>query len=231
MKRKKARAEGSNDPVPSGVHTTANPVRRGEKRSGSDDPGRSGAQATENPEKTQKIMSICLGISSADKKGEMQAKEYEDGLSQMVSEYESQAEIGQPFVHIRKCWSSNRDLKALTAMTGRSDFHKVNLQGDEAESVVTNSAHLAEVIERANCKTIQGLEETLEAEIKGRSWEEDKKDFENHMREEDEVRLNWLTGQFETSGIQCGACGDRNAWDQKHQCCEEQCRKSLNALQ
>ena len=46
-------------------------------------------------------------------------------------------------------------------MTGRSDFHKVNLQGDEAESVVTNSAHLAEVIERANCKTIEGLEEAL----------------------------------------------------------------------
>ena len=44
------------------------------------------------------------------------------------------------------------------------------------------------------------------------------------------MRLNWLTGQYETSGIQCGACGDRNAWGQKHQCCEEQCRKSLNAL-
>ena len=127
----------------------------------------------------------------------MQAKEYEAELRQMVSEYESQAESGQPFVHVRKCWSSNRDLKALTAMTGRSDFHKVNLQGDEAESVVTNSAHLANLIEKANCKTIEGLEEALEAEVRGRSWEEDKKDFENHMREEDEVRINWLSGQSE----------------------------------
>ena len=97
MKRKKARAEEV--------------VKIEEKRPGGDDPVQSGAQATANPEKTQKIMSICLGISSADKKGEMQAKEYEDELRQMVSEYESQTEIGQPFVHIRKCWSSNRDLE------------------------------------------------------------------------------------------------------------------------
>ena len=108
---------------------------------------------------------------------------------------------------------------------------KINLRGEEAESVLTNSAYLARLLESADCESIEAVEKVLEAEIRGRSWEEDKKTFEQHMREDDEVRVRWATGSFESEMMQCGCCGDKNIWDRMHHCCDEQCRKALNALQ
>ena len=37
----------------------------------------------------------------------------------------------------------------------------------------------------------------LEKKVKGKSWEKDKRGFEQHMLEEDNVRLDWKTGKFE----------------------------------
>ena len=51
------------------------------------------------------------------------------------------------------------------------------------------------------------------------------------MLEENEVRVNWQTGKFEESGLVCSNCGDRNAWDCVHACCQDECKKHINALQ
>ena len=51
------------------------------------------------------------------------------------------------------------------------------------------------------------------------------------MSEEEEVRLNWKSGGFEKGQMKCETCGDRNAWDKLHNCCEKQCAGILNALQ
>ena len=49
--------------------------------------------------------------------------------------------------------------------------------------------------------------------------------------EEDDVRLDWKSGKFETEQMRCESCGDRNAWNKVHKCCEGQCTGILNALQ
>ena len=67
--------------------------------------------------------------------------------------------------------------------------------------------------------------------MKGKTWEEDKKGFEQHMKEEDEVRVNWKAGKFEEGNLQRPTWGDKNAWDRVHACCEEECKVHLNALQ
>ena len=51
------------------------------------------------------------------------------------------------------------------------------------------------------------------------------------MLDEGEVRVNWMTGRFEEAALICSACGDRNAWDCVHTCCQDECRKHINALQ
>ena len=59
----------------------------------------------------------------------------------------------------------------------------------------------------------------------------DLKGFEQHMKEEEEVRLDWSSGKFERGNLQCSKCGDKNVWDRTHPCCQDECRKTLNALQ
>ena len=71
----------------------------------------------------------------------------------------------------------------------------------------------------------------MEREVKGKNWEEDRKGFEQHMADEDEIRLNWKSGKFEREQVTCETCGDKNAWDKVHSCCEKQCTGILNALQ
>ena len=66
--------------------------------------------------------------------------------------------------------------------------------------------------------------------MKGDDWEKDKIGFEQHMQEEDRVRADWKVGAFEKNEV-CRTCGIKNAWGQKHQCCQAQCHELLNALQ
>ena len=58
----------------------------------------------------------------------------------------------------------------------------------------------------------------------------DKRGFEQHRLEEDRVRVDWKSAKFEKK-MACHTCGDTNAWDQLHQCCQAQCHGTLNALQ
>ena len=61
-------------------------------------------------------------------------------------------------------------------------------------SIVTNSARLASIIKEAECETSKEVEEELEKEVRGSKWEKDKKGFEQHMLEEDVVRMDWAAG-------------------------------------
>ena len=56
----------------------------------------------EAPEKAQKISSICVGYGASDKKGEVDAKDYEEDLVKMAEEYKARNEAGEYFVHIRR---------------------------------------------------------------------------------------------------------------------------------
>ena len=71
----------------------------------------------------------------------------------------------------------------LSQLAGGGKFKRVNLTGVGMESVVTNSCYLAEVLEKANCTTKEKIERILEDEVKGASWEQDIKGFEQHMKE------------------------------------------------
>ena len=39
--------------------------------------------------------------------------------------------------------------------------------------------------------------EKWKKEIRGDNWERDKRGFEQHMLEEDQVRVDWMNGKFE----------------------------------
>ena len=185
----------------------------------------------EAPEKTQKINSICLGMGSSDKIGEFSEAEYKQGLEEMAEAYSEARRRGGHFVHIRKVKSSNRDLRTLNGMTDGAKLYKVNLGGSEVESIVTDSQVIAKLIESARCDSIGSIEKAIEEEVKGKTWESDKIGFEQHMLEEEKVRLEWMAGGFEKNPMKCSACGNRNVWDKAAACCEKQCQGALNALQ
>lgn len=115
-----------------------------------------------SPQKQPKISSICFGIGSADKIGEVRAGEHEEDLKTMAEEYLSAIESGGCFVHVRAKQSSNKDLRMLSQLTGGGKFKKVNLSGVGMESVVTNSGYLADVLEKANCTNKEKVEKILE---------------------------------------------------------------------
>ena len=46
---------------------------------------------------------------------------------------------------------------------------------------------------------MRSVEKALEDEVKGKTWEQDKRGFEQHMVEEERVRLDWGSGGFEKS--------------------------------
>ena len=127
------------------------------------------ADEDESPEKSQKISSICFGIGPSDKKGELGEREYKEELEAMAEEYQSQVKVGSCFVHVRKRHSSNRDMKMLNDLTGGTRFYKVNLHNGEAESILTNSEHIAALLREADCQTIEAVEKQLEKEIKGKT--------------------------------------------------------------
>ena len=58
-------------------------------------------------------------------------------------------------MYVRKGHSSNKDLKVLSQLTNCAKFDKVN-RGSDAESIQTNSAHLARVIEKAKAECESG---------------------------------------------------------------------------
>lgn len=68
-----------------------------------------------------------------------------------MEEHRARNVAGEWFVHIRKRHSSNKDLSVLNRLTEGTKFYKVNLQGKEMESIVTNSARLASISKEAEC--------------------------------------------------------------------------------
>lgn len=136
-------------------------------------------------------------------------------------------------MHIRSRNSSNRHLKALSGLTKGARFHRINLQGKFEESIITNSAKLASLIEEAKCENAEDVIRELEKEAKGDDWREKKRVFEQHMLEEDLVRERWRSGAFEGTES-CRYCNSENAWGLKGQCClpeavprEVECTASL----
>ena len=91
--------------------------------------------------------------------------EYEEDLKKLAEEYKTRSGVGECFVQIRKKHSSNRDLRALSELTKGGKSHTINLHGEEAESILTNSAHLASAIEQAKCQSCDAVEETIEKEV------------------------------------------------------------------
>ena len=159
---------------------------------------------TETPEQFQKISSVCIGHGAADKIGEIGDQgEYEEDLRSMAREYQERDEAGEFFVHVRKRYSSNKDLRALNVLTGRDKFYKINLRGGEAESVITNSLHLVEVIREAECESCEDIESAISKRVKGDNWESDKIGFEQHMLSEGSIRVDWKNGKFETEKLEC----------------------------
>ena len=101
---------------------------------------------------------------------------------------------------MRKKHSSNRDPRALRELTKGEQFYAVNLEdwkgsmaeiGEEAESIITNSKHLASVIEKAACSSCEEVERAIAKQIKGPNWKSDVPGSEQHMKEEDEVSISW----------------------------------------
>ena len=72
-------------------------------------------------------------------------------------------------MHIRAKRSSKKDLRMLSRTTKSHEFKRVNIQGPGIESVVTNSAYAASLLERAQCETREGVEKLIEEEVKGDS--------------------------------------------------------------
>ena len=70
---------------------------------------------------------------------------------------------------------------------------------------MTNSADVAELLKEADCQTIEAVEARLEEEVKGKTWEADKRSFERRMEEEAKVRLDWRIGKGEGDAMACDA--------------------------
>ena len=104
------------------------------------------------------------------------------------------------------------------------------LKGKFEESIITNSSRLASLIEESKCRSTEDVVREMEKEVRGEDWDEKKKGFEQHMLEEDSVREDWRSGDFEEKEI-CRSCKMRMRGDLESQCCQKQCHEKLNALQ
>ena len=87
----------------------------------------------------------------------------------MAEEYKNKDDAGGCFVHLRKKRSSNRGLRALREIARDGKLYSVKLKGNEAESILTNSAYLAKVIDDAECDSSQAVEQIIEEEVKGKN--------------------------------------------------------------
>ena len=87
--------------------------------------------------------------------------------------------------------------------------------GAIADSFLTNSYHLAEIIEKSNCRTCEDVEEAVDAEMKKQHWNTTQVQFEQHMKEEEEEEeeeedtliIDWQAGMFEKGTMRCETCG------------------------
>ena len=75
------------------------------------------------------------------------------------------------------------------------------------------------------------MDDAVSEEARRQNWAIAHMQFEQHMKEEDEARVGWMSGKFEEGRMVCETCGDKNAWDRSHACCSHQFNGILNALQ
>ena len=122
-------------------------------------------------------------------------------------------------------------LEGSKLLDKRNHFDKVYLESSEIDSIITNSSGIAKMVKAAGCDSVSSVEKMHEGKVKGKTWEQDNKGSEQHMAEEEEVRLDWKSGGFDEDQMKCETYGDRNAWNKVHSCCEKQCAGILNALQ
>ena len=172
------------------------------------------------------------GFGASDKMGESPSiEEYENDLVKLAEPYKEQQLSGRHFVHVRKKHSSNRGLRALKGVTSKKEVFSVGVENKElkgdrigvaADSVVTNSAHLADVMKKSNCKTCGDVEDAIDREMKRQHCNSGQDQFEHHMVEDDAVRIDWQNGELEKDRMICETCGDRDAWDRVRACCDQQ---------
>ena len=86
----------------------------------------------------------------------------------------------------------------------------MNLESGEAKPVLTNSAKLARIIEASNCSSSDDVIREMEKDVRGDDWGRDERGVEQHMLEEDQVRVDWKSGKSEQKAA-CHTCGDKNA--------------------
>lgn len=72
--------------------------------------------------------------------------------------------VGRMFRPRQDKHSSNRDHRTLSEFTKGGKLHTINLQGEETESILTNSAHFASLIERAECRSCEAAEQVIRNE-------------------------------------------------------------------
>ena len=83
-------------------------------------------------------------------------------------------------------------------------------------SVLTNAKKVEELLKEHDCQTFEAVEEALEAEVRGTNWREEVDIFEQHMLEEDSIRVDWASDNSKEGARRCPTCGDRNMWDSPH---------------
>lgn len=153
-------ASSNQIPVPA-IADSATPCPAGKR-----DAGHVDTSVDMSGSKSQKIMSVIIRRSAADKAGEAsEVKHYEGELRAMAERYVACEGTGEHFVHMRNKYSSNRDLKCLQHITNSDRFYKVNLPGKGNTSIITSSEELANIIEKAGCDDSRAVEEEVERKL------------------------------------------------------------------
>ena len=62
--------------------------------------------------------------------------------------------------------------------------------GESGESLITNPQRLASLVSEAECRTYEEVGAAVGDEVKGKNWALDFKVFEQHMKEEENVRID-----------------------------------------
>ena len=59
--------------------------------------------------------------------------------------------------------------------------------------MLTNAEKVEELLKEHDCQTFEAVEKVLEAEIRSTNWREEVDIFEQHMLEEDSIRVDWTS--------------------------------------
>ena len=140
-------------------------------------------------------------------------------MKKIAEEYSNQQKKGRPFVHMRGTKSSNRYLKAIGEALKGEKLYRVTLHGKDGGSVLANARKVEELLKEHDCQTFEAVEEVLEAEVRGTNWREEVDIFEQHMLEEDSIRVDWTNDGSKEGAHSCPMCGDWNMWGSMHDCC------------